>query len=223
MWKPSARSKFAGRQLATLPKIFFEVDDKRPDDSDGQENPAVMFTTGSLAIPLELNGNVLKFLAGEDLLSVAGVSEVTSLAVWDYKGLLFDAVRAQLDGLREFPVSLSRTQRGVNLHGFKKKNRVSSEIDGVWVDGYIVAVTKKYIHYVRYDNVFDAHPPSIRVKSERGVVHVHPYIGDITEVVQHWQVDPRFGGRQICSYDGCTKWARNGGVCITHSHGGDAV
>ena len=225
MRRQSARST-AGRnrlQLATMPRIYRAVDDVRPDENQGHENPAVLFTAGLQSIPSDLSSNVLKFLAMVDLRTVAQVSTAALYVVWDCKALLFDAVQAQLDDLREFPISLSRTQRGTNMHGFRKKNRVRSRINGVWVDGYIVAVTTKYVHYVRYDDVFNVNPPSIKVKSERGIVHVRPYVGVITEVVSPSIVDPRYSGRRVCSHDGCTNCTTNGGVCGTHSNGDDAV
>ena len=79
----------------------------------------------------------------------------------------------------------------MNDHGFKKKNRVEIVKGEEIVDGYIVAVTKKYIHYVRNDHtLFCDRPPCERVKSKEGVVHVRPYLGDIDERVMNWQWGP---------------------------------
>ena len=53
-------------------------------------------------------------------------------------------------------------------------------------------VTPKYVYYVRSEKIFERHPDIKRVKSEYGVAHVCPYIGNVVEVVQHWRVESCF-------------------------------
>ena len=175
--------------MANWPLIYVEVDDVRPDESQGQENAAVIFTTGALSVPSELNSRVFKFLSGNDLLSVAHVSEVSKLVVWDNKALLFDAVRAQIDNVISvmYPETPSR-RRQVNNHGFKKKNRVEVRRGRELLNGHVVGVTSKHILFVCYDNIFDVRPLCVRIESERGVVHVRPYIGDVVERVRNWRL-----------------------------------
>ena len=184
MRKPSARSKFARCQLATLPKIFFEVDDDRPDDSQGQENLIVVFSAGALLIPTTLDYNVLEYLKGSDLRMLVRVSTAARLDVWECKALLFDAIRVRIDILR--PDTPNR-RRQVNKHGFKKKNRVEVVEGGERLNGFIVGVTREDILFVCYDNIFEVSPLIRRVKSVCGVVLVRPYVGDIIERVQNWQ------------------------------------
>ena len=54
-------------------------------------------------------------------------------------------------------------------------------------------VTPKYVYYVRSEDVFERHPDIKRVKSQYGVAHVRPYIGNVCEVVQNWRVKSRQG------------------------------
>ena len=186
-WKPSSRSKFARRQLATLPRIYFEVDDDRPDESQAQENSTVVFSSGALSIPTALNYNVLKYLTGNDLIRISQVSTAAQHDVWECKALLFDAIRVQIDHVIGvmFPNN-PKGRRQVNNHGFKKKNRVEVVRGGGRTNGYVVGVTSKHILYVCYDNIFDDRPLCQRVKSVSGVVLVRPYIGDIVERVKNW-------------------------------------
>jgi hypothetical protein len=71
------------------------------------------------------------------------------------------------------------------------RKRIVCELNenGVQVDAYCVRVTSKYVCYVCLEDIFMAHPEVKRVKSERGVSHVRPYVGSVVEVVQNW----RFG------------------------------
>ena len=43
------------------------------------------------------------------------------------------------------------------------------------------------------EDVFERHPDIKRVKSQYGVAHVRPYIGNVCEVVQNWRVKSRQG------------------------------
>jgi len=48
------------------------------------------------------------------------------------------------------------------------------------------------MYYVHLENIFDRHPDIKRGKSEYGVVHVRPYIGNVVEVVQNWCIESHF-------------------------------
>jgi len=180
------------RQLVNLPRTYFEVEDVRPHESEGQAN-LVIFVLRGISIPGELNQNNLIILTGKDLLRVAKVSKTVEWVVRKCKALLFDAIHERID---EFVNQNGRQQ--VNLHGFKKKNRVCiCGINGVWIHGYCVRVTPKYVYFVRLKNIFERHPEIDRVKNTGGVVHVRPYIGNVVEVMQHWHVESRFSGKRV--------------------------
>ncbi len=51
-----------------------------------------------------------------------------------------------------------------------------------------VRVTPKYVFYVRDENIFKQRLNIQRVRSNDGVAHVHPYLGDVVEIVRHWRV-----------------------------------
>ena len=66
-------------QLVPLPRVYFEVEDVRPDENQGQANSVAILgsrTPGGVSIPKELNQNILQFLTGKDLLRFARVSPV---------------------------------------------------------------------------------------------------------------------------------------------------
>jgi hypothetical protein len=108
----------------------------------------------------------------------------------EVQGLLFDAIHERID---EFVDQNGKQQ--VDLHGFKKKNRMHvCGINGVRINGYYVRVTPKYAYFVHSKNIFERHPDIDRVKKTGGVVHVRPYIGNVVEVMQHWRVEYRFSG-----------------------------
>jgi len=69
---------------------------------------------------------------------------------------------------------------------------VRVSVNGDRINGYCVGVTSKYVYYIRLENIFDRHPDIKRVKSEYGVAHVRPYIGNVVEVVQNWHVESHF-------------------------------
>ena len=126
-------------------------------------------------------------MTGRDFLRVAKVSKTVEWVVRKCKALLFDAVHERID---EF---INQNGRQVNLHRIKKKNRVRIHgIHGDLVIEYCVMVTPKYVYFVRLENIFDKHPDIQRVRSDSGVVHVHPYIGNVVEVMQHWCVKHHF-------------------------------
>ena len=173
------------RQLVCLPRTYFEVEDVRPDENQVPAYPAAVFSSGEIVVPWEINKSILEFLTGKDLLRVAKVSKTVERVVRRCKALLFDAIRERIDDFG------SRNEGQVNLHGFRKKNRVQVHVNGELVGGYCVRVTPKYVYYVRFEDIFKSPPNAERVKSEGGVVHVRPYIGGVVEVVYNWHVESR--------------------------------
>ena len=175
------------RQLVSLPLTYFEVENVRPDESQGQANSAPIFVSRGLLVPGELNQGILQFLTRMDLLRLAKVSKATEQVVRHCRALLFDAIHEQIDDF------VGQSRRQVNSHGFKKKNHVQVSGNGDQVDGYCVRVMPKYVYYVRSKDVFERHPDIKRVKSKCGVAHVRPYVGRIVEVVQNWCIKSRQG------------------------------
>ena len=183
-------------QLISLPRTYFESKDVRPSENEGQFL-APIFASKGISIPEELNQGVLEFLTGKVLLRFAKVSKTTLRIVRKCKALLFDAVHERIDnfvgqyGGHEW---VGAHRRQVNSHRFRTKNRVRVIVNGDQIDGYCVGVTPKYLFYVHLKNIFDGYPNIERVKSKSGVVHVHPYTGNVAEVVQQWRVESRFRG-----------------------------
>ena len=74
-WRQYARTPFPRQQVVSFPKTYFEVEDVRPGEEQGQANSEEIFvsTLGGISIPRELNHNILQFLTGKNLLRVAMV------------------------------------------------------------------------------------------------------------------------------------------------------
>ena len=143
-------------QLVALPRVYFEIEDVRPDENQGQENSAAIFETrtpGGISIPKELNQNILQFLTGKDLLRFARVSLVIHRVVKMSKTLLFDAIRERIDEFAD-----PNRGRQVNLQRFRKFNRVRIDGNGGWINGYCVRVTPKHVNFVRSHKIFDRDP-----------------------------------------------------------------
>ncbi len=85
------------RQLACLPRTFFEVEDVRPDENQVPAYPAAMFSSGEIVVPWEINKSILEFLTGKELLRVAKVSKTVERVVRRCKALLFDAISERID------------------------------------------------------------------------------------------------------------------------------
>jgi len=184
------------RQLINLPLIYFEIEDVRPDENEGQgvdenegqeNSSSPVLNSGGVSVPRELVQGILRFLTGKELLRFAMASKATFQVVARCKALRFDTIRERINNL--VGNLFDRGRRQANLRRFKEKNRVRVKENDVWVDAYCVRVTPKYVYYVRAENIFTTHPEVRRVKSERGVSHVRPYVGSVVEVVQNW----RFG------------------------------
>ena len=183
------------RQLVNLPRTYFEVEDERPRESEGQVDSTPIFVSKGITIPGELNQSILKFLIRKDLLRVAKVSKTVERVVRKCKVLLFDAVHERINefvgqnGRHDF---VGQNGRQVNSHGFKKKNCVRVSVNDDQINAYCVGVTSKYVYYVHSENILDRHLDIKRVKSKYGVAHVRPYIGNVVEVMQNWRVKSHF-------------------------------
>ncbi len=119
MWRCRDRPR---RQLVNLPRTYFEVEDERPHESEGQADLAIFVSKG-ISIPGELNQGILKFLTGKDLLRVAKVSKSVERVIRKCKALLFDAIHEQIDDF------VGHNGRQVNSHGFKKKNHMRVSVN----------------------------------------------------------------------------------------------
>ena len=113
MW----RRRLPRRQLINFPRTYFEVEDVRPGEEQGQAKSKEIFvsTPGGISIPGELNQNIFQFLTGKDLLRLAMVSKTVGWVVESCEALIFDAIHEQID---EF---LDQNRRQVNEHGSKIK------------------------------------------------------------------------------------------------------
>ena len=115
------------------------------------------------------------------MLRVAKVSKTVERVVRKCKALLFDAIHERIDdfvGQNGGHDLVGQNGRQVNSHRFKKKNCVRVSVNDDRINGYCVGVTPKYVYYLRLENIFDRHPDIKSVKSEYGVAHVRPYIGN---------------------------------------------
>ncbi len=113
-------------------------------------------TVNWLPVPGDLNGNILKFLSGKELIGFKSVSKSTKSAVENEKGKIFDKIGNRLNKIIE-----DHQLRSVpNEHKFKIKNQVKfGPQDEV---GYIVKTTKKHVFVV-----FDGDAFKVGVDIER--------------------------------------------------------
>jgi hypothetical protein len=79
--------------LVVIPIMCFEVKDVRPVEGQYHVNATVIWRL----IPGELNRNVLKFLSAKELVRFKSICKNAKSAIDSEKGLLFDAIREQLD------------------------------------------------------------------------------------------------------------------------------
>jgi hypothetical protein len=107
----------AGRnvhQLADIPRMYFEVQNLRPDNSQYDVSVTGMW----LSVPGELNENVLKFLSGKELIRFKSVSKSAKSAYESKRGKIFNRIGEQLDKIIK-----DRQLRSVpNENKFKVKN-----------------------------------------------------------------------------------------------------
>jgi hypothetical protein len=102
--------------LVIIPIKHFEVQDVKP--IEGQYHVKVTAIWG--LIPEELDGNVLKFLSTKELVGFKSICKNTKSAVKSEKGLLFDAIREQLNKI----IEECGFESVINAFKFKVKNCV---------------------------------------------------------------------------------------------------
>jgi hypothetical protein len=165
--------------LIVIPIKRFEVQDARPVKGQYQVNTTAIWGL----IPRELNGNVLKFLSAKELVGFKSVCKNAKRAIRSEKGLLFDAIREQLDKIIE-ECGFESVQ---NSFKFKVKNcvRLGGALGPV---GNVVNTTKRCVQIVQDKDKFKAEA-DIKFGRNMGTVHVCPYVGEVTGELRRKWVD----------------------------------
>ncbi len=134
-----------------------------------------------LLVSRVLNGNIWKFLNGEELIGFKSVSKSTKSAIESEEGEIFYTIREQL---KEKIIEEGQFRSVPDEHNFKIKNQVKfGPRDEV---GYIFKTTKKNMFVVCDGGVFKVGVDVERVKN-LGTEHVLPYLREVEEEVQHWR------------------------------------
>jgi hypothetical protein len=101
------------RQLVTLPKTYFEVDDEIPGEHELSQYTFEIFETSTtttssaeidikteiLTIPKELNQKILQYLHGKDLLRFSQAPKKAFLNVEYSHRLMYDAIHQRINDL----------------------------------------------------------------------------------------------------------------------------
>ncbi len=155
----------------------FEVQDMWPVKDQYHMNAPAIWEL----IPGELNENVLKFLSAKELVGFKSVCKNAKSTVKNDKGLLFDAIREQLDKI----IEECGFESVPNAFKFKVKNRV--HLGGLpGAVGYVVNTTKRCMQIIHDEDVFKV-GADIQFGRNMGTVHVHPYVGEVTgELRGNW-------------------------------------
>ena len=183
-WQQYARNHYPRRQLVNFPRTYFEVKDVRPGEEEGQAISEEIFvpTAGGASIPKELNQTILQLLRGKEFFRIKMVSKMVEMVVKYCHTLMYDAIHEQIGEL-----NIDQSRRQVNEHRFKVANCVRI-FGGGGVNGYCVRVTPKYVYFLHDKNIFKQHPDIQKVRNKLGVAHMHPYVGNVVEVVRHWHI-----------------------------------
>jgi hypothetical protein len=122
--------------LVIIPIKRFEVQDVRPIESQYHVNATAIWGL----IPRELNRNGLKFLSAKELVRCKSICRNTKSTIKSEKGLLFDAIREQLDKI----IEECGFESVPNAFKFKVKNHV--RLGGaLGLVGYVVNTTKRCV------------------------------------------------------------------------------
>jgi hypothetical protein len=99
-WRQN-RTHYPRRQLVNFPRTYFEVEDVRPSEEEGQAISEEIFvsTAGGISIPKDLNQTILQFLTGNELLRVGMVSKTAEMVVAYCHALMYDAIHEQIGEL----------------------------------------------------------------------------------------------------------------------------
>jgi hypothetical protein len=116
-----------------IPIKCFEVQNVRPIEGQYQVNLTAIW--GS--VPGELNKNVLKFLSAKELVGFKSICKNAKSTIKSEKGLLFDAIREQLDKI----IEECGFESVPNAFKFKVKNCV--RLGALGPVGCVVNTTKK--------------------------------------------------------------------------------
>jgi hypothetical protein len=160
-----------------IPIKCFEVQDVRPVEGQYHVNTTSIWES----VPGELNGSVLKFLSAKELVGLKSVCKNAKSAIKCEKGLLFDAIREQLDKI----IEECGFESVPNAFKFKVNNcvRLGGALGPV---GYVVNTTKRCMQIIPDEDVFKA-GANIKFCRNMGNVHVCPYVGEVTgELRGNW-------------------------------------
>jgi hypothetical protein len=156
--------------LIVIPIKHFEVQDAMPIEGQYHMNATAIW--GS--IPGELNGNVLKFLSANELDGFKSICKKAKSTIKSEKGLLFDAIREQLDKIiEEFGF-----ESVPNAFKFKIQNCVSLG-GALGPVAYVVNTTKRCMQIVQDEDMFEA-GANVKFGRNKGNVHVCPYVWEVT-------------------------------------------
>jgi hypothetical protein len=162
-----------------IPIKRFEVQDVRPVKGQYHVNATSIWEF----IPGELNENVLKFLSSKELVGFKRVCKNAKSTAESEKGLLFDAIKEQLDiiiekcGFESVPIKFKVKNCG-RLGGFPS------------AVGYVVNSTKRCVQIIHDGDVFKARA-NVKFVRNMGSVHVCPYTGEVTGELRGNWVDER--------------------------------
>lgn len=168
------------RQLFSLPRTYFEVDDIRPSEHELSQYAFEIFQNEEIKIPTELNRKILQYLPGKDLLRFSMASKKALWSVEFSHALMYDAIHERINDL----VKVLNSKLHNNEHKFRVGNcvQVCNE-----KSGYVVRVTPKNVYYVMETDIFQKEPPIHKVRNNV-VRPMRPYYAAVpVEVVKNWR------------------------------------
>ena len=182
------------RQLATLPRTYFDVDDIRPGEDELSEYTFEIFENKGMTIPKELNRKILQYLPGKDLLRFSRASKKAFWYVEFSHALMYDAIHERINDL----VKVLPKKRHQNEHKFRVGNCVQVKgyqfrVGHSWrvkddENGYVVRVTPKKVFYVMETDIFKKEPRIHKIGNDNGVRPMRPYYAAVpVEVVKNWR------------------------------------
>ena len=182
------------RQLVTLPKTYFEVDDEIPGENKLSQYTFEIFETSTtttssaevdikteiLTIPKELNRKILQYLHGKDLLRFSMASKKAFINVEYSHRLMYDAIHQRINDL----FNELRSRRYQNEHKFRVYNCVKVNNEG---SGYVVKVTPKKVFVVKEADIFHKKPKIHKIENNN-VRPMRPYyMAEPVEIVKNWR------------------------------------
>ena len=178
------------RQLFSLPRTYFEVDDIRPSEHELSQYAFEIFQNEEIKIPTELNRKILQYLPGKDLLRFSMASKKALWSVEFSHALMYDAIHERINDL----VKVLPKKRHQNEHKFRVGNCVQVKgyqfrVGHSWrvkddENGYVVRVTPKKVFYVMETDIFHKKPVVHHIKNDPMRLY---YAAVPVEVVQNWR------------------------------------